>query len=166
MLARAPSWTSRSRPASKLRKLPFVAPRDPSRMKNLQQRSHLLEPRGTKLVVRDRRFCCRKPRLVLPIGRRQAPRPRKMLVCQKQNGRRSLRSSTVESGDARSSTVLWGAGSETHVEMLISVSSVGRTTLGTGTTEFTASQSLPGTGSTRRLLQSRSARMMQWWIHC
>ena len=42
----------------------------------------------------------------------------------------------------------------------------GRTTLGTGTTEFTASQSLPGTGSTRRLLQSRSARMMQWWIHC
>ena len=131
-------------------------------MRNLQQRSRQLEQRGTKLVVKDRRFCCRKPRLVLPIGRIQAPRPRKMLVCQRQNGRRSLRSSTVESGDAHFSTVHWGAGLETHVAMLISVSSVVRTTLGTGTTEFTASQSLPGTGSTRRLLQSRSARMMRW----
>ena len=70
----------------------------------------------------------------------------------RKNGRRSLRSSTVESGVAHFSTVHWGAGSETHVAMLISVSSVVRTTLGTGTTEFTASRSLPGTGSTRRLL--------------
>ena len=78
-------------------------------------------------------------RLVLPIGRIQAPKPRRTLVCQKKNGRRSRLSSTVESGDARFSTVRWGAGSGTHVAMLISVSSVVRTTLGTGTTESKAS---------------------------
>ena len=65
----------------------------------------------------------------------------------------------VESGGARFSTVRWGAGSVIHVAMLIFVSSVVKTTLGTGTTEFTAPPSLPGIGSTRRLDQSRSARI-------
>jgi len=165
MLARVPSLTSSNKPASKLQRLPFAARRDPFQMRNLQQRSPQLEPRRTKLVVKDRRLCCRRLRPVLPIGRTQAPKPQRTLVCLRKNGRRSRRSSTVESGDARFSTVRWGAGSGTHVAMLIAVSSVVRTTLGTGTTEFAAPQSLPGTGSTRRLLQSRSALMMRWWIH-
>ena len=86
-------------------------------------------------------------------------------MCQRKNGKGSLHSSTVERGGARFSTVHWGAGSVIHVAMLISVSSVVKTTLGTGTTEFTAPPSLPGIGSTRRLDQGRSALMMRRWIH-
>ena len=138
MLARVPSLTSSSKPASKLRRLPFGAPRDPSQMKNLRRRNLQLVPRRTKLVAKGRRLCCKRPSLPLPIGRKVAPKPRRMLVRQRKNGRGSLRSSTVESGGARFSTVRWGAGSVIHVAMLIFVSSVVKTTLGTGTTEFTA----------------------------
>ena len=165
MLARVPSLTSSNKPASKLQRLPFAALRDPYRMRSPRRRSPQLEPRRTKLVAKDRRLCCRRPSPLLPIGRMLAPKPRRMLVCQRKNGKGSLHSSTVERGGARFSTVHWGAGSVIHVAMLISVSSVVKTTLGTGTTEFTAPPSLPGIGSTRRLDQGRSALMMRRWIH-
>ena len=52
------------------------------------------------------------------------------------NGRRSLRSSTQDPRDARSSTVPWAAGSAISAGRSMHASSVGRITLGTATTEL------------------------------
>ena len=69
-------------------------------------------------------------------------------------------------GKRRFSIVHWGAGLETHVDMLMSVLNVARIILGTATTEQESSSPLQVCGSNLEgLPQSRRARMIMWLIH-
>ena len=102
--------------------------------------------RGTKPGERGTRCCSQRPRPARPTmdPKHQEAKLTKTLESQQQNGRRSHRSSTMGSVVARFSIVQWGAGSETHVDMLMSVLNVARIILGTATTEQEFSNPLPG----------------------